>query len=130
MNEPNADASRSILDGHIVLSRRLATANHYPSIEVLESISRVEPAILTREQRDMTSEIRRMLAAYREAKDLIEIGAYITGSNALVDRAVRQKEQIDQFLCQDITEITRCVESWAALSEVLATDDVPETVSA
>lgn len=128
MNEPIADASRSILDGHIVLSRRLATANHYPSIEVLESISRVEPAILTREQRAMTSEIRRMLAAYREAKDLIEIGAYITGSNALVDRAVRQKEQIDQFLCQDITEITHCVESWAALSEVLATDDVPETV--
>ena len=117
MNEPIADASRSILDGHIVLSRRLATANHFPSIEVLESISRVEPAILTREQRTMTSEIRRMLAAYREAKDLIEIGAYITGSNALVDRAVRQKEQIDRFLCQDITEITHCAESWAALAE-------------
>jgi flagellum-specific ATP synthase len=129
MNEPIADASRSILDGHIVLSRRLATANHFPSIEVLESISRVEPAILTREQRAMTSEIRRMLAAYREAKDLIEIGAYITGSNALVDRAVRQKEQIDEFLCQDITEITHAAQSWAALAEVLAADEVPETVS-
>ena len=116
MNEPIADASRSILDGHIVLSRRLATANHFPSIEVLESISRVEPAILTGEQRAMTSEIRRMMAAYREAKDLIEIGAYITGSNALVDRAVRQKEQIDDFLCQDIAEITHAADSWAALA--------------
>jgi len=128
MNEPIADASRSILDGHIVLSRRLATAGHFPSIEVLESISRVEPAILTREQRTMASEIRRMLAAYREAKDLIEIGAYITGSNALVDRAVRQKEQIDQFLCQDLSEITHAAESWTALAEVLESDVVPEAV--
>ena len=104
MNEPIADAARSLLDGHIVLSRRLATANHFPSIEVLESISRVEPAILTRDQRDMVSEIRRLLAAYREAKDLIEIGAYVTGSNPLVDRAVRQKDRIDTFLRQDITE--------------------------
>jgi flagellum-specific ATP synthase len=123
MNEPIADASRSILDGHIVLSRRLATANHFPSIEVLESISRVEPAILSRDQRTMTSALRRMLAAYREAKDLIEIGAYITGSNALVDRAVRQKEQIDRFLCQDIAEITHCTESWTALAELLASDE-------
>jgi flagellum-specific ATP synthase len=130
MNEPIADASRSILDGHIVLSRRLATANHFPSIEVLESISRVEPAILTGEQRAMTSEIRRMMAAYREAKDLIEIGAYITGSNALVDRAVRQKEQIDEFLCQDIAEITHATDSWNALAEVLASDVVPEAVPA
>ncbi len=128
MNEPIADASRSILDGHIVLSRRLATANHFPSIEVLESISRVEPAILTSEQRAMTSEIRRMLAAYREAKDLIEIGAYITGSNALVDRAVRQKEEIDRFLCQDLSEITHADEAWEALAEVLAHDDATEPV--
>jgi flagellum-specific ATP synthase len=130
MNEPIADASRSILDGHIVLSRRLATANHFPSIEILESISRVEPAILTTEQRAMTSDIRRLLAAYREAKDLIDIGAYITGSNALVDRAVRQKEQIDAFLCQDITEITHCVEAWAGLAEVLAADVASEAVPA
>ena len=128
MNEPIADAARSILDGHIVLSRRLATANHFPSIEVLESISRVEPAILTREQRAMTSEIRRMLAAYREAKDLIEIGAYITGSNALVDRAVRQKEQIDQFLCQDISEITHSPSPGRRWPRCWPSDDVPETV--
>ncbi|HUY22365.1 MAG TPA: FliI/YscN family ATPase [Acidimicrobiales bacterium] len=130
MNEPIADSARSLLDGHIVLSRRLATANHFPSIEVLESISRVEPAILTRQQRSLTSEIRRLLAAYREAKDLIEIGAYVTGSNPLVDRAVRQKEQIDGFLCQDITETARADESWTALADVLASDVAPEAVPA
>jgi len=130
MNEPIADASRSLLDGHIVLSRRLATANHFPSIEVLESISRVEPAILTREQRAMTSEVRRMLAALREAKDLIEIGAYVTGSNALVDRAVRQKEALDRFLCQDIAEITHAADAWETLAEVLASDEAPAPVPA
>ncbi|HVC69125.1 MAG TPA: FliI/YscN family ATPase [Acidimicrobiales bacterium] len=130
MNEPIADASRSLLDGHIVLSRRLATANHFPSIEVLESISRVEPAILTRDQRAMTSEVRRMLAAHREAKDLIEIGAYVAGSNALVDRAVRQKEALDRFLCQDIAEITHAGDAWDTLAEVLASDDAPEPVPA
>jgi len=78
----------------------------------------------------MTSELRRMLAAYREAKDLIEIGAYITGTNALVDRAVRQKEQIDRFLCQDIAEITHCTESWTALTELLASDEAPVPVPA
>jgi flagellum-specific ATP synthase len=122
MNEPIADAARSILDGHIVLSRRLATSNHFPSIEVLESISRVEPAILTRDKRDMAGEIRRLLAAYREAKDLVEIGAYATGSNPLVDRAIAYKDRIDVFLRQDITEITHADEAWAALVDVLALD--------
>jgi len=123
MNEPIADAARSILDGHIVLSRRLATSNHFPSIEVLESISRVEPAILSRDKRDMAGEIRRLLAAYREAKDLVEIGAYASGSNPLVDRAIAYKDRIDVFLRQDITEITHADEAWAALADVLALDE-------
>ena len=126
MNEPIADAARSLLDGHIVLSRRLATANHFPSIEVLESLSRVEPAILTRAQRDMGAEIRRLLAAYREAKDLVEIGAYVAGSNPLVDRALRRRDDIDRFLRQDITEITHAAEAWRALDGVLAADRVVE----
>ena len=80
MNEPIADAARSILDGHIVLSRRLATAGHFPSIDVLDSISRVEPADHRRPSSGRSSrELRRLLAAYRDAKDLIEIGAYVTG---------------------------------------------------
>ena len=130
MNEPIADAARSILDGHIVLSRRLATADHFPSIEVLESISRVEPAILTRAQRALAREIRRLLAAYRDAKDLIEIGAYVPGANPLVDRAVRLKDRIDAFLRQDITETVTSNESWAALADVLASDDAANAVSA
>ena len=130
MNEPIADSARSILDGHIVLSRRLATANHFPSIEVLESISRVESSILTREQRMMASHVRQLLAAYRDAKDLIEIGAYVTGSNPLVDRAVRQKEQLDVFLRQDITETIHAGQSWEYLAEVLSSDRLPEAVPA
>ncbi len=78
----------------------------------------------------MVSEIRRLLAAYREAKDLIEIGAYVTGSNPLVDRAVRQKDQIDTFLRQDIAETVSSDDSWAALSGVLAADDASNAVSA
>ena len=102
MNEPIADAARSILDGHIVLSRRLATAGHFPSIEVLESVSRVEPAITTPERRGQARELRKLLAADRDAKDLIEIGAYVPGTNPLVDRAVALSDFIEAFLCQDV----------------------------
>lgn len=89
MNEPIADTTRSILDGHIVLSRRLATSSHFPSIEVLDSVSRVENMITSPAQRALSAEMRRLLAAYRDARDLIEIGAYVPGTNPLVDRAVR-----------------------------------------
>ncbi len=87
--DPIGDASRAILDGHIVLSRPLATAGHFPAIDVLESISRVGPAVTTAEQRAAATQLRRLLAAYREAKDLIEIGAYVTGTNPLVDQRRR-----------------------------------------
>ena len=120
MNEPIADAARSILDGHIVLSRRLATSRHFPSIEVLDSISRVEPAITTPEQRALTSEVRRLLAAYRDTRDLIEIGAYVAGANPLVDRAVRLKEPIDSFLRQDKAVTPPAEESWRMLADAIA----------
>jgi flagellum-specific ATP synthase len=119
MNEPIADAARSILDGHIVLSRRLATAGHFPSIEVLESISRVEPAITTKEQRDLVRELRQLLAAYREAKDLVEVGAYVRGSNQLVDRSLELKDQIDSFLRQDVAETSTAADAWAGLAALL-----------
>ncbi|MHB1583548.1 MAG: FliI/YscN family ATPase [Acidimicrobiales bacterium] len=120
MNEPIADAARSILDGHIVLSRRLATAGHFPSIEVLESISRVEPAVTTPEQRALVTELRSLLAAYRDAKDLIEIGAYARGSNRLVDRAIDLKGPLDGFLRQDVATVQPAAESWEALRQLLA----------
>jgi flagellum-specific ATP synthase len=119
MNEPIADAARSILDGHIVLSRRLATAGHFPSIEVLESVSRVEPAITTPAQRGLARDLRKLLAAARDAKDLIEIGAYVPGTNPLVDRAVSLTDFIEAFLCQDVRTTEDLDRSWALLAALL-----------
>ena len=119
MNEPIADAARSILDGHIVLSRRLATGGHFPSIEVLESISRVEPAITTPEQRALARELRRLLAAARDAKDLIEIGAYVAGTNPTVDRAVALSDFTEAFLCQDVRDVQPAERSWSLLAALL-----------
>jgi flagellum-specific ATP synthase len=104
MNEPIGDAARSILDGHVVLSRKLASSGHYPCVDVLESLSRVMPAITTSDQRRAATEFRRLMAAYREAKDLIEIGAYIAGANPVVDRAVERREAMDAFLQQRVDE--------------------------
>jgi len=119
MLDPIGDASRAILDGHIVLSRALATSGHFPSIDVLESISRVGPSITTPEQRAAAIEMRRLLAAYREAKDLIEIGAYVAGTNPLVDRAVDLREAMDGFLRQDVTETTPVQDAWAWLERIV-----------
>jgi flagellum-specific ATP synthase len=104
MNEPISDAARSILDGHIVLSRRLAHASHYPAIDVLSSVSRVAPAVTTSEQRASAGELRALLAAHAEARDLIEIGAYVSGTNPTVDRAVALRPRIDGFLRQGVEE--------------------------
>jgi flagellum-specific ATP synthase len=120
MNEPIADAARSILDGHIVLSRRLASAGHFPTIEVLDSVSRVMPAITTPEQRAATTELRRLLAAHREMKDLIDIGAYVAGTNPLVDRAVAIQDQVRAFLTQDMDDQSVAAESWLQLAALVA----------
>jgi flagellum-specific ATP synthase len=119
MNEPIADTTRSILDGHIVLSRRLATSSHFPSIEVLDSVSRVENMITSPAQRALSAEMRRLLAAYRDARDLIEIGAYVPGTNPLVDRAVRLREDFDAFLQQPKDQIVSLDDSWRRLGDVL-----------
>ena len=100
MNEPVADAARSILDGHIVLSRQLAARNHYPCIDILNSASRLFPAVADEPQRNAAGQVRELLAAYEKAEDLINIGAYQVGSNRLVDLAVARREQILLFLQQ------------------------------
>jgi FliI/YscN family ATPase len=100
MTEPVADAVRSILDGHIVLSRRLAAAGQYPAIDVLESISRVMPSITTPEHRQSAQRVLDLLATYREAEDLINIGAYVKGSNPRIDRAIGKIDAIRSFLKQ------------------------------
>ncbi|HET7518415.1 MAG TPA: FliI/YscN family ATPase, partial [Actinomycetes bacterium] len=119
MNEPIGDAVRSILDGHVVLHRKLAQAGHFPSIEVLDSVSRVAPQITSEAQRAVATEIRRLLAAHREAKDLIENGAYVSGTNPLVDRAVHLNDAITGFLRQGMEEEAPLELSWARLAQIL-----------
>jgi flagellum-specific ATP synthase len=119
MNEPISDAARSILDGHVVLSRRLATAGHFPTVDALESISRVAPAITTPAQRRAATELRQLMAAHREAKDLIEVGAYVSGTNPTVDRAIAMDPAIRAFLQQDLDEIVTAEQSWQALHDLV-----------
>ena len=119
MNEPIADAVRSILDGHIVLSRRLAHKNHYPAIDVLESISRVMPKIVNNEQRIISMKAREILATYREAEDLINIGAYVKGSNPKIDEAIKKYPGLESFLIQDLNESDFSEDLWETLKKII-----------
>ncbi len=118
MNEPVADAVRSILDGHIVLSRKLAAANQYPAIDVLASVSRVMPDVVDQNHYSAASGLRDILATYRDAEDLINIGAYVPGSNPRVDLALSKIEAIRHFLRQGIYETAIFEESIAQLMSV------------
>ncbi|CAH2214024.1 flagellar protein export ATPase FliI [Tepidibacter aestuarii] len=100
MNEPIADAVRGILDGHVVLSRNLANKNHYPAIEVLSSASRVMGNITNEEHIQAANKLKDLLATYREAEDLINIGAYAPGSNSKIDMAIQKIDEINSFLKQ------------------------------
>ena len=103
-NEPISDTARSILDGHIVLSRDLAHKNHYPAVDVLQSISRVMPDITTKEQQDYAGTLRNLLAVYKQNEDLINIGAYVKGSNPVCDRAIALMPKINEFLQQTVDD--------------------------
>ena len=103
-NEPIADAVRGILDGHIVLSRALAHKNHYPAIDVLNSVSRLMPSIAPEEHKNAASEARDLLATYKESEDLINIGAYAKGSNKKIDKAINLNDSLNNFLKQKIDE--------------------------
>lgn len=105
MNEPIADSVRSILDGHIVLSRSLAAQNHYPAIDVLQSVSRLMLEVVDKDYWQAAQRVRSLLAKYREAEDLINIGAYISGSNAAIDKAIQMNDAIEAFLQQNIFEL-------------------------
>jgi len=104
MNEPVADAVRSILDGHIVLSRDIAAKNHYPAIDVLHSSSRVMNRLVDKDHADLSAKIRENMAVYAEQEDLINIGAYQAGSNPKIDMALKYIEPINNFLRQDLAE--------------------------
>lgn len=103
-NEPIADAVRGILDGHIVLTRQLATQNHYPAIDVLQSVSRVMPDVVSDEHKALAGRIREHMAVYQDAKDLIDIGAYVKGSNSRIDEAIKYYDPIRAFVRQGIEE--------------------------
>lgn len=123
MDEPVASAVRAILDGHIILSPRLAAAGHFPAIDVPESVSRVMPQVAGEHHMRMAREIRACIAAYRESEDLINLGAYVRGSSAAVDRAITLKTPIDIFLQQARDERTGFEDTVGALEEILS---IPE----
>ena len=104
MNEPIADATRAILDGHIVLSRHLASLNHYPAIDILNSKSRLMDDIVTEEHKELAGKLISIYATYKEAEDLINIGAYSKGSNPKIDEAIAKIDKINNFLKQKVEE--------------------------
>lgn len=101
-NEPITDTARGILDGHIILTRKLAQKNHYPAIDVLASISRVMSSITTKEHKLYAGKLKNILAVYQDAEDLINIGAYKQGSNKRIDEAIEKIDAVNEFLCQDV----------------------------
>jgi FliI/YscN family ATPase len=117
-NEPIADAVRSILDGHIVLSRDLASRHHYPPIDVLQSISRTMPDVVGVEHRQRAARARDWLSAIRDSEDLVNVGAYVEGSNQRIDEARARRGALEQFLRQDagsLCEFGQAVEALGAL---------------
>lgn len=118
LNDPIADAIRSIADGHIVLSRELANQGHYPSIDVLGSISRVMPDLVTLEQMEARNKLVSILATYRRSEDLINIGAYVAGSNPQIDYALKKIPEINAFLRQKVEEKISQAESFTRLKSL------------
>jgi flagellum-specific ATP synthase/type III secretion protein N (ATPase) len=116
-NEPISDTVRGILDGHIFLSRAIAARNHYPAIDVLNSLSRLAIELTTPEHRAAAGKLRELIATYQEAEDLITIGAYVPGSSPGIDRAIELHEAIDAFLRQSV-EVRSDVET--TLAQLLA----------
>ena len=119
MTEPIADAVRSILDGHIVLSREIAARNHYPAIDILNSVSRVMRDIISPRHLELAGRVRNILAAYTEAEDLINIGAYAKGSNPRIDFAIGKIDAVNSFLRQKYDESTTLTQTMEELTQIL-----------
>ena len=119
-NEPIADAARSILDGHVVLDRKLAVQGHYPSVDAVASISRVASRVTNPEQKKLAQTLRAAMAAQRQAQDLIDVGAYVPGSNPMVDAAVTNTDAINDFLRQRMDDVTPAAEAWQRLDNLVA----------
>jgi FliI/YscN family ATPase len=117
-NEPIADAVRGILDGHIVLSRQLGAAGHYPAIDVLSSISRVASAVANPDHMAASQRVREALACYQNSEDLIQLGAYLSGSNPKLDRSIRTRENVMNFLRQNASEKSNLADTLTGLSSI------------
>jgi flagellar biosynthesis/type III secretory pathway ATPase len=118
-NEPICDAVRAILDGHIILSRQLAAQSHYPAIDILQSVSRLSSTLASPGQKEASRKLREALSVYREAEDLIQLGAYVAGTNPILDASVRVRPEMLEFLRQDHTakaEIGETLQSMQALA--------------
>ncbi|MFC1538582.1 FliI/YscN family ATPase [Candidatus Latescibacterota bacterium] len=118
-NEPVSDIVRSIIDGHIVLSRRLANRGHYPAIDILASVSRVQNDVVDERHKKIVQKLIELYAVYIEAEDMINIGAYVSGSNPKIDRAIECIDRINTFLRQDIEESTSPENALEMLEEAI-----------
>ena len=125
MNDPVADCVRSILDGHILLSRSLAEQNHYPAIDVLASVSRTATRVAAQEHLDLSGAARRLLATYAAGRDLIDVGAYQRGRNQALDRAVALKPRLDEFLRQSHQDASELSETLRRLSALVGKKETP-----
>lgn len=119
MEDPVADSLRGILDGHIVLSRALSERGHYPAVDVLASISRAMISVTSSQHRELAYRLRHLLAAYRDAEDLIQVGAYVKGSDPSIDESVARRAAMEAFLRQDVRETSTMDESLAGLNRAL-----------
>ncbi len=117
-NEPIADAVRGILDGHIILSRQLGAAGHYPAIDVLSSISRVASAVASPDHMAASRKVREAMATYQSSEDLIQLGAYVSGSNPKLDRSIRSRDNVLNFLRQNANEKSNLADTLTGLSSI------------
>ena len=118
VNEPISDAVRGILDGHIILSRQLASLGHYPAIDILPSISRVMPNVITPEHQEAAIRFKELMAVYREAKDLIDVGAYQMGTNPKIDLAIKLLDDLNAFLRQGVDDSWQYEDTLKSLQEI------------
>ncbi len=127
LNEPISDAVRSILDGHVTLSRRLASLNQYPAVDILDSISRLMKDVVDEEAIELAGQVKELVSVYREAEDLINIGAYAKGSNPKIDRAIEKIDRLNAFFRQGINELADYEESFRQLRAIMY--DEPSSVN-
>jgi FliI/YscN family ATPase len=120
LDEPIADEVRGIVDGHVILDRDLASQGHYPAIDVVKSISRVMPRVVTPQQLTWSRQLRALVSAYEQKRDLIVLGGYVKGTDASVDRAIRARDQIEAYLRQGSDERTGFEDTWAKIEYLVS----------